>query len=87
MAGFTIDKINYANNTGVSQNFRFEYKLATDPDSAYALISASSVVNTDGTLAAPLPVTGLASETVYYVRGANICESPLEYFTQALTTS
>jgi hypothetical protein len=86
MAGFTINKINYANSTGVLQTWRFEYKLWSDPESAYALIGTSSVVAATGVLNTPQTVTGLPSGETYYVRAANTCNSPLEFFVKQITT-
>lgn len=77
---FTIRSVDYANVPAALQNFRFEYKLATA--SSWILASASSGVNTDGTLAAPIPVSGLTAGQLYLIRGAATCNSPLEYFIQ-----
>lgn len=86
MAGFTIDKVDYANTTGTVQTWRFEYKLWSDPESAYALIGTSTVVSATGALNTPQTVTGLPSGETYSVRAANTCNSPLEYFVKAITT-
>ena len=86
MAAFTISKVDFANPTGVMQTFSFDYKLWSDPDSGWINISSSSSVNTDGTLVTPLTVTGLDPNTLYYIRAANTCNSPLEYFIKEVTT-
>lgn len=87
MAGFTISKVDFANPTGIMQTFSFDYKLWSDPDTNWINISISSTVNTDGTLVTPLTVTGLDPNTLYYIRAANNCNSPLEYFLRQVTTS
>ncbi len=86
MAGFTITEIDYANSTATVQTFQFEYKLWSDPESAYTLIGTSTVIAATGVLNTPQVVTGLPSATLYYVRAANTCNSPLEFFTIQLTT-
>jgi hypothetical protein len=80
MAGFTINSVEYGNAPAGLQNFTFEYKLFSA--SSWINISGSSAVNTDGTLAVPLPVTGLTAGQLYYIRGSANCNSPREYFIQ-----
>ncbi len=86
MASFTITKIDFANTAIGTQTFRFEYKLWSAPDSAYALIGTSTV-NTAGTLTTPQVVTGLTPCTLYYIRSSNNCNSPREYYVQSLSTN
>lgn len=83
---FTIEKIHYGNLTAVVQNWRFEYKLFSAL--TWTLISASTPVNTDGTLQAspPLTVTGLTPGQTYMIRASNNCESPPVYFVQYVNT-
>lgn len=75
-----ILKVEYANVPSGVQNWTFEYKLFSA--SSYTLISSSSAVNTDGTLASPLSVPGLTAGQLYYIRGSANCNSPREYFIQ-----
>lgn len=84
MAGFTVDKIDFGNTPGGVQSFSFYYKLWSDPESSYILISASEPVNPDGTLQAspPLSVTGLTPGQLYYLKAANNCDSPVDFFVQ-----
>lgn len=78
--GITIQSVDYANAPAALQNWKFEYKLSTDLN--WILASASSSVNTDGTLSVPIPISGLVSGQLYLIRGAALCNSPLEYFIQ-----
>lgn len=80
--GFTVNKVFFGNTPAAVQNFSFYYKLWSDPESAYTLISASEPVNTDGTLQAspPLTVTGLTAGNLYYLKAANNCDSPVDFF-------
>lgn len=84
MAGFTINKINYANVAAGLQTWSFWYKLWNDPESAYTLISNAAQVQTDGNLVAPLNVVGLTAGQLYYLRAANNCTSPVEYFVESI---
>lgn len=77
---FTITKVDYANAPAGLQTFTFEYKLATA--TSWIILSSSSNVNTDGTLAVPIPVSGLTSGQLYLIRGSSNCESPRDYFIQ-----
>lgn len=83
MAGFIIDKVNYANIATAGQTFSFWYKLWSDPESSYVLIDSGVTVDADGNITvSPLPsVTGLTEGELYYLRAANECNSPLDYFT------
>lgn len=81
---FTITKVEYGNTPIAAQTWTFEYKLFNDVN--YTLISNTSVVNTDGTLAVPLPVSGLTAGQLYYIRGSANCESPAQYFLQQVQT-
>lgn len=78
--GFTITNVDYANAPAALQNFTFEYKKSTDV--SWSVLSSSSAVNTDGSLAVPIPVSGLTAGQLYLVRGSSNCESPREYFIQ-----
>lgn len=81
----TITNVQYANTPSALQVWSFWYKLSTD--SGWTLISNSSNVNTDGTLQAPIIVSGLTPGSVYYIRGAANCESPVEnYFIETAQT-
>jgi hypothetical protein len=82
---FTITKIDYANTPTGAQTWSFFYKLFSDPDSSYILISSSAVVNTDGTLVSPLTVTGLTAGTVYIIKAVG-CGSPAAVWTQQVST-
>jgi hypothetical protein len=84
--GFTINKINFGNTPAAVQNFSFYYKLWSAPDSAYILISGSEPVNTDGTLQAspPLHVGGLTPGDLYYLKAANNCNSPVDFFVKQI---
>lgn len=77
---FTINKVEYANLPAGVQTWTFQYKRwdAT----SYILISNSASVNTDGTLGAPLPVTGLTAGQLYYILAYPNCSSPFETFIQ-----
>lgn len=81
---FIINKVEYANAPAGVQNYTFEYKLATA--TSWILLNSSSVVNTDGTLAAPIPVSGLTAGQLYLIRGSANCQSPREYFIQQVQT-
>ena len=82
---FTITKIDYANLPSGGQTWSFYYKLFSDPDSAYVLISNSAGVGADGTLAVPLTVTGLTPGTVYYILAVG-CGSPAPMYIQQVST-
>lgn len=86
MAGFCIHKVDFSNTPSGVQTFSFWYKLWSAPESSYILISASEPVNTNGTLQAspPVCITGLTSGQLYYLRAANNCSSPIEYFVQQI---
>lgn len=81
---FSIPSIDYANPTGITQNFKFEYKLWSD--TSWTLITASVPVLSNGTVSSSpqLQVTGLVDGQLYYVRAANLCNSPLEYYIQEI---
>lgn len=72
---FTLEQVYWANPTSISQTWTFEWKVWDGPESAWALISNSAVVNADGMLAIPLTVSGL-TPNIYYVRATNNCQSP-----------
>lgn len=80
--GFVIHKVDFGNTPLAVQNFSFYYKLWSAPESSYILISASEPVNTDGTLQAspPVTVTGLVAGQLYYLKAANNCNSPVDFF-------
>lgn len=80
----TINSVDYGNAPAALQTFSFWYKKFSD--TGWTLISNSASVNTDGTLGAPLNVTGLTPATAYYIRGAANCESPVAYFIQMVNT-
>lgn len=80
----TINAVDYANAPAAIQAFSFWFKISTA--TSWTLISNSANVNTDGTLGAPLNVTGLAPNSVYYIRGAANCESPVSYFIEQVQT-
>lgn len=80
----TITSVDYANAPAALQTFSFWYKLFSD--TSWTLISNSASVNTDGTLGAPLNVTGLTPDQTYYIRGVANCESPVAYFIQQVQT-
>lgn len=81
---FKISSVDYANPASGSQFFTFEYKLWSD--SSWTVITASVPVLSDGTISASpeLEVTGLVDGELYYVRGANLCNSPLIYYIQEI---
>lgn len=81
---FTIQSVDYANAPAALQTFSFWYKLFSDL--SWTLISNSASVNTDGTLGAPITVSGLTPNQSYYIRGAANCESPVAYFIQQVQT-
>jgi len=83
--GFTLTKIDYANTPSGSQTWMFEYKLWSDPESSYVLIS-TELVDVDGNILAspPLEVTGLTDGELYYVRASNLCNSPVDFFVQQI---
>jgi hypothetical protein len=81
-----IDKIYYANPTGASQTFKFEYKLWSAPESGYINIGNSAINPATGVLSTPLQVTGLPSNTLYYIRSTNLSCSPGEIYIQQYTT-
>ncbi len=80
--GFTIEKIYFGNTPAAVQHFSFYYKLWSAPESSYILISGSTPVNIDGTIQAspPLHVTGLTAGQLYYLKAANNCNSPIDFF-------
>lgn len=81
-----IPKVYYGNNGAVAgQTFKFEYKLWSAPDSSY-INAGTSTVQADGDLNTPVSVTGLPSETLYYVRATNMSCSPGEIYIQQITT-
>lgn len=73
-----INKVYYNNSPAVDETWTFEYKLFSA--SNYILISSTSVVHSDGSLAVPLTVTGLTPGTVYDLRASPNCSSPAAYF-------
>lgn len=79
---FTITKVDYANTPSGSQTKTFEYKLYSA--TSWILISNTAAVNTNGTLVAPLTVSGLTAGQLYYIRSHNNCDSPPVYFTQQI---
>lgn len=81
---FTIKKVDYANIPLGVISWTFQYKLYNA--TSYTLISNSALVNTDGTLLSPLPVTGLTPGQLYYIRGFSNCSSPVETFIQQVQT-
>lgn len=86
MAGFVINRVYFGNTPAGIQTFSFYYKLWSDPESAYVLISGSEPVNVDGTLQAspPLTVTGLTAGQLYDLKAANNCNSPIDFFVKAI---
>lgn len=82
--GFTITKVDYTNTPSGVITWTFEQKLFSA--TSYTLISNSALVNTDGTLLSPLPVTGLTAGQLYYIRGSANCTSPVETFLQMVQT-
>lgn len=82
--GFTIEKVDYSNTPSGVISWTFQYKLFSAI--SYTLISNSALVNTDGTLLSPLPVTGLTAGQLYYIRGFSNCSSPVESFIQQVQT-
>ena len=84
--GFIIDKVDFGNAPASTQNFSFYYKLWSDPNSAYIIITASVPVLVDGTVMAspPLEVTGLVAGQLYYLKGANNCDSPVDFFVKQI---
>lgn len=76
----TIINVDYGNTPIGTQTWTFEQKLFSA--TSYTLVSNTSVVNTDGTLAVPLNITGLTPGQLYYVRASPNCESPVIYFIQ-----
>lgn len=77
---FTLSQVEYANTPSGPQTWTFQYKLFSDPDSAYVTISSSTSVDTSGNLVPPLTVTGLTAGQLYYVRAFNNCSSPVLYY-------
>lgn len=82
MATITITKVDFANTANPSQVFTFEYKLFSA--STWTLGSNNKTVDANGTLAIPLAISGLTAGQLYYVRAHNNCDSPPEYYTQAI---
>ena len=84
--GFRINKINFGNPPAATAHFSFYYKLWSAPESAYILISASTPVAVDGTVQAspPLQVTGLTPGQLYYLKAANNCNSPVDFFVKQI---
>lgn len=72
---FTITSITYTNTPSGAQTWSFYYKLFSQPDSAYILISSSASVAVNGNLAVPLTVTGLTPGTIYIIKAVG-CGSP-----------
>jgi hypothetical protein len=81
---FTISAVDYANAPAALQVFTFFFKKSTD--TSWTLISNAANVNTDGTLAVPLTVTGLTPGSVYYIQGYSNCESPIVAFMETVQT-
>lgn len=81
---FIINKLDWANAPAAPQTWSFEYKVYSDPESAYILISNNAAVAVDGSLVAPLTVSGLVSGQLYYLRSYNNCSSPAVYFIQQI---
>ncbi len=81
----TINAIQYTNTPSGPQVWSFYYKLFSQPDSAYILISNSASVATNGNLAVPLTVTGLTPGTVYIFQAVG-CGSPPDILTQQIST-
>jgi hypothetical protein len=81
---FTINKLDFANTPSAPEVWTFEYKVYTNPDSSYILISNSSAVAVNGNLSVPLVVTGLTAGQLYYVRATNNCGSPPLRFIQQI---
>lgn len=84
--GFTIDKVDFGNAPLATAHFSFYYKLWSDPNSAYILITGSVPVLPDGTVVSspPLHVTGLVAGQLYYLKGANNCDSPVDFFVKPI---
>lgn len=84
--GFTINKVNFGNTPAAVQNFSFYYKLWSDPESSYILISNNEPVNIDGTLQSspPLHVTGLTPGQLYDLKAGNNCDSPVDFFVKQI---
>jgi hypothetical protein len=79
--GFTLHKIDYANTPSGNQTWQFQYKLWSDPESAYVDIG-TELVDVNGNILAspPLEVTGLTEGQLYYVKAMNLCDSPVDFF-------
>jgi len=75
MAKITITSVTWTLAPSVAQTCTISYRLtsAADIPANYTLISNSVVINPDGTLAAPVNITGLANETSYTVKAVNNC--------------
>jgi hypothetical protein len=82
---FTISSITYTNTPSGPQVWSFYYKLFSDPDSAYVLISSTASVATNGVLAVPLTVTGLTPGTVYVLKAVG-CGSPADVYLTQIST-
>ena len=77
----TINSVDFPNDPSGTQTTTFEYKLWNA--TSWTLASNTQVVNTDGTLVAPLVISGLTAGQLYYVRWSNNCDSPPEYYIQS----
>ncbi len=76
----TISKISWGNVPDSAQSVTLEYKLWSA--SSWTTLATGVNVDVDGdVLDSPLPsVSGLTADELYYVRGFNECQSPVEYF-------
>lgn len=87
MADYNLVKVNLANPISAPVQYAFQLKKADEPESAWVTLSASESVEVDGMLTVPLAINGLDANTLYYIRGGNTCESPIEYnYTQQFMT-
>lgn len=86
MATYRINKINFATTPTGNQTVKLEYKLATDPASSYALITASATVDVNGNvITSPLPAaTGLVSGATYNLRASTLCHSPIQSWVETI---
>lgn len=82
----TISKINWGNPPDSIQSVTLEYKLWNA--SSWTLMASGVQVDIDGSiLDSPLPsATGLTEDELYYIRGSNECQSPLDYFSFSVNT-
>lgn len=81
---FTINKVDFANTPAAPGVWTFEYKLFSNPDSSYILMSNTAAVAVNGNLSVPLVVSGLIAGQLYYVRATNNCGSPPLRFIQQI---